>query len=147
MTKKTILAALTAVLLATSLTAQTQLPPGKWWRRPEVVNVLALSEEQQTRLDNVFRNAANELIDARAEVEKLNVALRGELDQPQLNRSRIQQLARSLNEARGRLFEREVLMLVDMRGVLTEPQWMKLRTELERRRANMPQQRGNPRRQ
>jgi hypothetical protein len=75
-------------------------------------------------------------------VEKENIALRGELDQKQLNRQVIQQIAARLSEARSHLFERELMMLVDMRGVLNEDQWNRLRAELDR----MKQQQG-PRRQ
>jgi len=110
------------------------LPPGKWWRRPEIVQTLALNEEQQTRLDAIFRNSAADLIDLRGAVEKQNIVLRGELDQAQLNRAEIQRAAAKLSEARGRLFERELMMLVDMRAVLTEQQWNRMRSELESRR-------------
>ena len=54
-------------LLTLSLPLFAQLPPGKWWRRPEVINQLSLSEEQQGRLDRIFSSAANTLIDARGE--------------------------------------------------------------------------------
>ena len=110
------------------------LPPGKWWRRPEIVQALGLSEDQQTRLDTIFRNHAADLIDLRGAVEKQNIVLRGELDQPQLNRADIQRAAAKLTEVRGRLFERELMMLVDMRAVLSEPQWNRMRSELESRR-------------
>lgn len=117
-----------------------QLPPGKWWQRPEIVQELQLTNEQQQRLDQVFREAANDLIDAKAAVEKLQIAIRGELDRPQVRREELQRIASQLSNARGRLFERELMMLVDMRGVLTEQQWMRVRSFLDR----MHQQRGNP---
>jgi len=123
-----------AVLVTTAGWAQ-QLPPGRWWRAPRIVETLGLTEDQQTRLESVFRGAANDLIDRKADVEKLNIALRGELDRPQLDRQAIQRLAMRLNEARGHLFERELMMLVDMRGVLNEQQWSRLRAELDRLRA------------
>jgi Spy/CpxP family protein refolding chaperone len=110
------------------------LPPGKWWRRAEIVQALGLSADQQTRLDAIFRSSAADLIDLRGAVEKQNIALRGELDQPQLNRAEIQRAAAKLSEARARLFDRELMMLVDMRAVLTEPQWNRMRSELESRR-------------
>ena len=110
------------------------LPPGKWWRRPEVVQRLVLTEEQQVRLDAIFRGAANGLIDNKGEIDKIMVALRGELDQPQLNRGNLQKLAAELSAARGRLFERELMMLIDMRAVLTEQQWATLKDHLERMR-------------
>jgi Spy/CpxP family protein refolding chaperone len=112
------------------------LPPGKWWRRPEVVNQLGLTEEQQSRLEGIFRTAATVLIDARADVDKLQVAIGSEIDQPQLNRANLQRLANELSTARGKLFEREIMMLADMRGVLNEQQWTKLRAHLDRMREN-----------
>ena len=122
--------ALLAVLFATS--AFAQLPPGKWWRRAEVAQRLELTEEQQSRLDAIFRGTANDLIDLKAALDKESIALRGELDQPQLNRAAIKQIAARLNEARSRKFERELMMLVDMRAVLTDPQWNKMRATLDR---------------
>lgn len=139
MTKRLIVA-MTLVLVAMTASAQ-QMPPGKWWRNPRIVNVLGLSEEQQSKLDAVFRSAASELIDLRGALEKQNIALRGELDQPQLNRKNIQQIAARLNDARGRLFERELVMLVDMRTVLSDPQWNRFRTILENLEENQRQQR------
>ena len=121
-----------AFLACTALAHAQQLPPGKWWRRPELIQQLQLTADQQERLDEVFRGAANELIDTKADVEKLHVAIRGELDRPQLRKGELQRLAGQLSAARGRLFERELMMLVDMRGVLTEQQWTRIRTFLDR---------------
>src|SRR5207253_1204030 len=112
-----------ALLTFAGAALAADLPPGKWWRRPEIVQALALTDEQQTKLDVIFRNSAADLIDLRGAVEKQNIVLRGELDQSQLNRAEIQRAASKLSEARARLFERELMMLVDMRAVLTEPQW------------------------
>ena len=129
-----------ALLTATAVFAQ-QLPPGKWWRRPEVVELLNLSDEQQSRLESIFRSSANDLIDLKAEVDKQNIALRGELDQPQLDRAAIRRISAKLNEARGRLFERELMMLIDMRSVLNDGQWNRLRSQLERMNRQQQMQR------
>ncbi len=124
---------LLAALLAARVIANAQeLPPGKWWRRPEIVQELQITGEQQERLDDVFRAAADDLIDAKAAVEKLLAALRGEIDRSQLRRQEIQRIATRLSEARAKLFERELMMLVDMRGVLSDGQWTRLRAELDR---------------
>ncbi|HEX8173010.1 MAG TPA: hypothetical protein VF824_20925 [Thermoanaerobaculia bacterium] len=135
-----------AALLAASVIAHAQeLPPGKWWRRPEIVQELAITGEQQERLDEVFRAAADELIDAKAEVEKLQVALRGEIDRSQLRRQEIQRIATRLSDARATLFERELMMLVDMRGVLTNQQWNQMRDRLEQMREHDRGRPGPPR--
>lgn len=130
MTKRIVIALI--VLAGTMAAEAQQLPPGKWWQRPELAQRLELTRDQQDRLDAIFRASANELIDAKAEVDKLHVALRGEIDRPQLQRQDVQRVAAQLNVARGRLFERELMMLVDMHGVLNQEQWNRLRTHLDR---------------
>jgi hypothetical protein len=123
---------LTLVLaMAFAGSAMAQLPAGKWWRRPEIIRQLGLTEDQQTRLESVFRGSANDLIDLKAEVDKRSIELRGDLDQSQLNRASIQKVAERLNDARSRLFSRELSLLVDMRSVLNDDQWNRMRSSLD----------------
>jgi Spy/CpxP family protein refolding chaperone len=129
--KRLVFAALTFAI-ATSAFAQANLPPGKWWRRPEIVQSLNLAEDQQNKLEAIFRTASSDLIDLRGEVEKQNIALRGDLDQSQLDRATIRRDAQKLSEARARLFERELTMLVDMRAVLNDSQWSRMRNDLDK---------------
>ena len=117
---------LLAVLMLLAIGVEAQPMPGKWWRREEIAQKLELNREQQRRLDEIFQRVAEELIDQKALVNKLELQLRGELDRTQLRRPEIQRIATQLNAARGRLFERELMMLVDMRGVLEEEQWQRL---------------------
>jgi len=144
MTRRIALAAL-FVLIATTAFAQ-QLPPGKWWRRPEVAQSLQLTEEQQMKLDQIWRTSAADLIDVKAEIDKQAIALRGELDQPTLNRGAIRAIAARLNEARGRKFERELMMFIDMRSVLNDQQWNRMRAKLDAL-GDEPMMRRNQRRQ
>lgn len=125
------------LMLVATAAADAQPMPGKWWRRGEIAQTLELNREQQRRLDEIFQKVADELIDDKAAVHKLELALRGELDRTQLRRAEIQKLAAQLNVVRGRLFERELMMLVEMRGVLEEEQWAKLQ-ELELPRLGPP---------
>ena len=128
-------AVLFAVLLLAATSAFAQLPPGKWWRRPDIIQRLSLTDEQQDKLDAIFRSAAGDLIDAKAEIDKGTIALRGELDKPQLDRTAIRAIAQRINAARSHKFERELMMLVDMRAVLADQQWNTLRNELDRLQA------------
>jgi hypothetical protein len=139
-TRRLAIAAIVLATIAGSAFAQ-QLPPGRWWHRQELVSTLSLTEEQQSRLDAIFAAAANDLIDAKADVEKGEIALRSELDQPALNRENIRKVAMRLNDARNRKFTRELMMLVDMRSVLSDQQWNRMRTELDRVRENAGRQR------
>ena len=124
--RKTLLAVLMLLAIISAPRAEAQPMPGKWWRREEIVQKLELNREQQRRLDEIFQTVAGELIDLKAQTTKLELQLRGELDRTQLRRAEIQRIATQLNTARGRMFERELMMLVDMRGVLEEEQWQRL---------------------
>jgi heavy-metal resistance protein len=120
------------VALFVAASAFAQLPPGRWWRRPEIVQALNLTDEQQGSLESIFRSSAPELIDLKAEIDKSNIALRGELDRPVLDRAAIHRIATRLSDARSRLFDRELMMFVEMRGILTDPQWIRMRNQLDR---------------
>lgn len=123
---------LAAILILGGIaTAAEGLPGGKWWNRPDVIRQLSLTREQRTKLDNIFRASAPALIDLKADVEKRSLDLRVQLDQDELNRQAIQSAAGRLNESRGKLFERELMMLVEMRGVLSADQWNEFRDTLE----------------
>lgn len=134
-----------ALLGALPVLGQQGLPRGKWWKRPDVVRQLSISGDQQTRLDQIFTRHANVLIDAKAELEKSTLALRSVLDQTELDRKEIQSAAARVNQARSRIFEQELMMLVDMRGILTLEQWNRVRSGMESRRENQQQlRRGRP---
>jgi len=122
--------AILTLLLATSAFAQASLPPGKWWRNPDIVQTLNIAEDQQNKLEIIFRTASTDLIDLRGDVEKQNITLRGDLDQVTLDRAAIRRDAQKLSDARGRLFERELAMLVDMRAILNDAQWNRMRNDL-----------------
>ena len=139
--KRFLLCTAAVLTLAMSVSA-APLPPGKWWRRPEFATNLQLTNDQQVRLDMIFRMAANDLIDLRADAEKTSIAIRSELDQEQINRENLRKLAAKLSETQGKLFDKELMMLVDMRSVLSNDQWGRLRSELDRpREGQHPRQR------
>lgn len=135
--KMNVLGAVFAALLASAAAAQ-EMPQGKWWQRPEIVRELALSGEQRERLDTIFRGTAPGLIELRSEAQKKAVELRNQLDRPTLDRESIQRAATEVSEARARLFERELMMLVEMRGVLNQQQWNRFRSNIEKRTMRRP---------
>lgn len=145
--KRFLLLCVTFSAFATSMHAVEGMPPGRWWKRPEVVQQLGLTSAQQTKLDELFRAHAEVLIDLKAEAGKQALRLRGELDQRTLDRARVRAAAEQVSAARARLFERELMMLVDMRSVLSDEQWERFRSELENRVARKRGRPGSPRRE
>lgn len=131
---------LMAVLLVSSMQEAEgqQLPPGKWWHRPEVVTRLGLTPDQRDRLDDVLRRSAPELVELRDEMQRNASALREQLDRPDLDRVAVRKAAEDVSSARARLFERELMMLVDMRRELRDEQWNRFRALIESRPGQGP---------
>lgn len=113
------------------------MPKGKWWRMPEVSKELKLTADQQTKLDAIFTVSSTELIDLKADVDKLGIELRAQLEKSQSAKKDVLTVAQKLGNARGRLFEREIAMLIDMKSVLNDEQWDVLREKLEQRAGRM----------
>lgn len=146
--RRTILLAIAiATCLAGTALAQAggpMMPKGKWWRMPQVSKELGLTAEQQTKLDAIFNASSTELIDMKADVDKLGIELRAQLEKPQSAKKDVIAVAQKLGTARGRLFEREIAMMVDMKSVLNEEQWGMLRSKLEERAGRMRDERREP---
>ncbi len=51
------------------------LPAGKWWKNPQVVQDLKLSEDQQKRIEAVWAQNRRELIEQKAELDRRRLEL------------------------------------------------------------------------
>jgi hypothetical protein len=45
-------------------------PPGMWWHNPDLIQKLALTPDQQKRMDDILQQSRLQLVDLRANVEK-----------------------------------------------------------------------------
>jgi Spy/CpxP family protein refolding chaperone len=148
-------AALLAAFLAPVPAAaqMLEMPGGKWWKRPAVVETLKLSPEQQQRLDEVFQKNRRAFVDLKADVDRRTIDLEDLLEAHDVDPRKVGAASEALEQARGRLGKARTMMVVEMRGILTEAQWKQIsdrrdqwRVEREgemRKRFN--RQRGNAR--
>jgi Spy/CpxP family protein refolding chaperone len=56
-------------LSAVARAQMPDIPPGKWWKRPAVVQKLGLTAEQQEKLEKIFLERRRAFVDLKAEVE------------------------------------------------------------------------------
>ncbi len=136
------LAVLAVLLLAVSAApAFAQLPDmpmGKWWKRPKVVERLKIKPEQQERLDEIFGKNRRAFIDLKADVDRRAVDLDELLAKKDTEPARIVAATDSLEQAKARLGKTRTLMIVEMKGVLSDEQWqriLELRDEWRKERA------------
>ena len=99
---------------------------GMWWNKPEVITRLAITPDQQKKMEDIFVQSRVQLIDLHASLEKEQLLL-----EPLMNASPIDQpkaLAQidKIADTRASLEKTNAKMLLSIRGVLTPDQWTKL---------------------
>ena len=52
-----------------------EVPLGKWWKRPRIVERLKIKPDQQERLDEIFSKNRRSFIDLKADVDRRAVDL------------------------------------------------------------------------
>ena len=100
---------------------------GQWWKNPEIVSKLQLTDAQVAQLNQVFFDHKMRLIDYGADMEKQDLKLQNLLDADQPNESQVSAQVDQVLAARGKL-EREFTMLsLNLRKVLSLEQWRQLK--------------------
>ncbi len=120
-----------AALGAAAATAQmSEVPPGKWWKRPAIVRSLGLSADQQDKLDEILAKNRRSFIDLKADVEKKQLDVEELMAKKDSDPKKVTAAIDAAEQARGKLRKAVSLMVLDMRNILTDAQWKMV---LERR--------------
>ena len=104
-------------------------PPGAWWKNPDVIQKLAITPDQQKRMDDIFQQSRLQLIDLKANVEKQEVLLEPMLAANPPDTNKILAQIDKTAQARAELEKANARMLLGIRGVLSADQWTKLQEE------------------
>jgi Spy/CpxP family protein refolding chaperone len=123
-------------------------PPGIWWHNPDLVQKLALTPDQQKRMDDILQQSRLQLVDLRANVEKQELLMEPMLAANPPDTNKVLAQIDHTAQARAELEKANAKMLLGIRNVLTPDQWTKLQTErrMRMRRDEMPGGPGEPRR-
>ena len=126
------LALLSAATLASAIAAAQTLdvPPGKWWKRPAVVRTLGLTEEQQDKLDQIFLKNRKDFVDLKADVEKKQIDVEDLMAKRDSDPKKVSAAIDLVSQSRAKLRKATAMMILEMRGVLTDEQWKQV---MERR--------------
>jgi Spy/CpxP family protein refolding chaperone len=104
-------------------------PPRIWWKNPDLVKKLGLTDDQQTKMDQIFQDSRLKLIDLHASLEKEEAILDPLLSSDQPDESKIVSQIDRVAQARGELEKANARMLLGLRRILTADQWKKLSAE------------------
>jgi periplasmic protein CpxP/Spy len=101
----------------------SQMPPGKWWDRPEMVKTLGLTTDQRKKMDDVFQQMRVKLIDLHAALDKEEAAAEPLMQAAQLDDSKILPQIDRIAQARAELEKAEARLVLGLRHVMTAEQW------------------------
>lgn len=102
------------------------VPPGTWWRNPELVNRIGLSADQVKRIDGIFLESRVQLIHMHASLEEEQLRLEPLIAANPVNQQAALQQISKIADTRADLEKANAKMLLAIRGVLTGDQWTKL---------------------
>jgi len=101
---------------------------GKWWQNADIVKKLQLTDAQTSQLDAIFVDHRMRLIDYGADMEKQDLKLQTLLDADVPNEGQINGQVDQVLDARGKLEREFTTMNLDLRKVLSLPQWRQLKS-------------------
>lgn len=132
---------------ASSWAVELNLPPGKWWENPALVERLGLSEEQQRSIRHVVFDHARRMIDLTADVKRSELTLGELVSEEDFDDARVREAFAQFQSARKALESQRFELLLAVRGELTQEQWKMIqeaRRDAMRRRGQQqgPMRRG-----
>lgn len=145
--RKTAVLVIAVAAIWSAGTAQAQgfdVPPGRWWEVPRLVEDLGLTAEQRGSLAEATRTHVRKLADLRAEVTKAQVDLQVAAEKEPFSPREVRQAFGVLQAARSRLELERFELVVSVRGVLSSSQWRTLQ-DIARRRMEMERSEGGRR--
>jgi len=102
------------------------LPPGTWWRNPEIANRIGLTAEQQKHIDEIFLRSRVELIHMHASLEEAQLLLEPLLNANPVDQAKALAQIGKIADTRAELEKTDAKMLLSIRAVLNADQWTKL---------------------
>jgi len=101
-------------------------PSGAWWTNTALVQQLGLTDDQKTKIERTFENHRQSIVSSTAMLEKEETQLGRLLEAESLDRNAVLTQIDRVVQARGEMERANAAMTLEMREILTRPQWMQL---------------------
>ena len=113
----------------------------KWWRNDRFAARLGLTVDQKQKLDELYDRYRLEFIELRTAVEKSAVRLEQAMEAKSFSEDEARERLAASQRAKDRLDKARMEYLLEVRGILTQEQFMKLKKVTEERRQRQHRQR------
>jgi Spy/CpxP family protein refolding chaperone len=103
-----------------------EAPPGKWWKRPRIVELLNLTAEQQAKLEEIFSRHRRDFVDLKADVERRRIDVEELVAKKDSDPKKVSTSVDALEQARLKLRKAATMMFLEQKDVLSAPQWQQI---------------------
>ena len=114
------------------------LPRGKWWRMPKVAKELNISSDEQAKLDDLYFNNRNQMIDLKSNVKKEQLELERILEKKSFDESACMNQFQKVLKAQNRLSTERYNFLIEVRKLLGPERFQQLKTKFQELRPPKP---------
>lgn len=114
----TLLALLIILMVNAPAAAQQDVPGGKWWQMPTVVERLELSDEEVRRLDETYKESRKRMIRLRADLETEQLELESIIEDLNLDNAAALAQYDKLDKARSELGYERFRFFLDVRTIV-----------------------------
>ena len=117
---------LSLFLFSSAVMAQG-MRPGKWWKDPNVVQKLQLTDSQIAQLDAAYNNSRLKMIQQKSDVERKRFELQNLFEKKSFNEKAIQKQHRKVEKARNRLGEERLKFIMEVRKIIGSEKYSQLK--------------------
>ncbi len=115
------------VLVAAAASAQElNLPPGRWWDNPRLVEEIGLSEAQREQIRTIVYEHVRRMVDLKADMERAGLDLKERVGREVLDVDAVRKAHEAFLAARMALERERFELLLAVRQVFTAQQWERL---------------------
>ena len=118
------------------------LPRGKWWRTPEVVNELKISSDEQAKLDNLYYKHRNQMIALKSDLKKEQIALEWFIEKEKLDESACMDQFQKILSTRNKLSIERYNFLIEVRKLLGLERFQQLKAKFQKLRVDRSRREG-----
>lgn len=140
--KKVVLLALAFVFVLSSISIargpgsrkEEGMPPGKWWKAPQVAERLSLTEEERQKLDTMYLEHRHRMIDLRSQVDRERLELEQLLDSTTFDPAASMERFKKLQETHKALATERFQFLLQVRSLLGLDRFQLLKAQVWKHR-------------
>jgi Spy/CpxP family protein refolding chaperone len=120
------LMALMMALIPVAEVRGQDIPPGKWWRDPQMIRSLELTPSQISQLDQAYANSRQQLFRKKSRVESEQMQLQNLFDQQALDENAVKTQHFNVERAREDLSSERLEYIMEIRKIIGHEKYNRL---------------------